>query len=370
MCTDFILPFDKENPLVISAKTMDFVHGDYQMVIRKYPCGISNKSTAPKQRHAVSWTNPYGFIANVATYGDFDRPNDGLNTAGLSVSGQWLSYSEAEGPDSFTKDKEYVCTSDLITFILGNCGSVSDVCQKLEEHHVWTKPGRGIGHYAIHDKQGKNLVVEFIDGRTELYNNEIGVMTNGPNFDWQVINYNYRYRSLSSLNNDSDRYVRKTGKNFGLYELGPGNGYEYEVLGAGMYGLPGDSTSPSRFVRAAKLSENIPELSSDNSKNDRQKGVQYALQVLGRIAVCEGEVRLLFDKQGNPVKAEERPFHSTLWKVVRNHTDLVYYYNTHLNQNIQAVDLKELDFGDGVVNQTPFYSDAIWFHDVSKKLRT
>jgi choloylglycine hydrolase len=35
-------------------------------------------------------------------------------------------------------------------------------------------------HIALHDASGKNLVIEFIDGNVNVYDNPLGVMTNRP----------------------------------------------------------------------------------------------------------------------------------------------------------------------------------------------
>lgn len=43
-------------------------------------------------------------------------------------------------------------------------------------------------HVALHDAAGKNLVIEFIEGEVKIYDNPLGVLTNRPDFTWQINN--------------------------------------------------------------------------------------------------------------------------------------------------------------------------------------
>src|SRR5512135_2949672 len=91
-------------------------------------------------------------------------------------------------------------------------------------------------HIAFHDAGGNNLVVEFISGEVKVYDNPIGVLTNRPEFPWQMNNLR-NYVNLDAKDVDSKML----------------NGVKIEAMGvgSGMHGLPGDWTPPSRFVRVA-----------------------------------------------------------------------------------------------------------------------
>jgi len=91
-------------------------------------------------------------------------------------------------------------------------------------------------HIAVHDAAGKNLVIEFIDGEVKVYDNPLGVMTNRPDFEWQINNL----RNYINL----DAHDRKDKMLNGLK-------IEPTGVGSGLLGLPGDWTPPSRFVRLA-----------------------------------------------------------------------------------------------------------------------
>ncbi len=383
MCTDFILPFDAQKPTIISARTMDFAESpdeSYVTILSKVPVGLEFKASAPDKKPGLTWKNKYGFVglaqiqeasADEACDVTTQPFCDGMNEKGLSAAGLWLSYTDYL---SDPKPEDYQrCLSEemLISYLLGVCASVDEVRKCLADVVVWFSEKwekQFPFHLAIHDSQGKSLVVEFINGETCCYvNDEIGVLSNGPTFDWQVVNFNYCYRSLTNRDNPDDRYVERLVDGSGHYDFGQGNGYQYEVLASGMAGLPGDSRSPSRFVRAGKLRSCVPE-TTDGQPSDTRDAVQYALQILGRISVCDQEVLVYFNSQGE-ASDPRNTYNPSLWGLVRDHSHLTLYYLTHLNHNLQAIKLDELDFTDGTTSQTSMANDS-WYNDSTAELLT
>ena len=90
-------------------------------------------------------------------------------------------------------------------------------------------------HWLIADRNG-SIVVESMQSGLHIHENPVGVLTNNPPFDWHMMNLN-NYMHLSTAapeNRFSDQITLKP------YSLGMGG-----------IGLPGDLSSPSRFVRAA-----------------------------------------------------------------------------------------------------------------------
>ncbi len=54
-------------------------------------------------------------------------------------------------------------------------------------------------HYTFHDPNGGSIVLEYIDGQPTIYDNQPGMTTNSPNFEWQRVNLN-NYINLTALN--------------------------------------------------------------------------------------------------------------------------------------------------------------------------
>ena len=379
MCTDLILPFEGENPIIISGRNTDFSPSPtITYPLFKVPVGVTYKGYTPKHTDGKVWRNIYGYVGislhvaqpdekpgapiNVANEGFLE----GLNTEGLSVASLMLPYTEYV-TDPSPEDYDRCVNANVVSqYLLGTCKDVDEVQQKLEEVVVWYPKAIEMFdalHLSVHDRNGKSLVVEFIDGQKNYYNNnEIGALANEPNFDWHAIRYNYFYNALTKADNNIDKYVRMTKGPDGRYNITTGTPYQWEVISSGMFGLPGDSSSPSRFIRAGKLRECVP------SAYNARDGVQYALQILYRLAVCTQEDQLYYNAKGQPYDPRDN-YNSTLWTSVRDHTNLIFYYATATNHNLQAIDLKDLDFSKGSkVTQTSIQS-ADWYANATSKLQ-
>ena len=97
-------------------------------------------------------------------------------------------------------------------------------------------------HAVVHDASGKSIVIEYVDGKLNVYDNPLGVITNSPGFDWHMTN----------LRN----YVNFSFNNHPPIQLGSVK-LEPFGQGSGMLGMPGDFTPPSRFVRAVAFSQSV-----------------------------------------------------------------------------------------------------------------
>lgn len=379
MCTDFILPFGEPRQPIISGRTMDYSQSPtntYVTDLIKVPKGLTFTAIAPKLRSGHSWVNQYGFIG-VCMMPDKGKRNhgnaevdptmlvysDGLNTEGLSAAVLWLSYSDYEKPGD---DSQCLDIEAIIGYILGTCATVDDVQTNLAELTVWW-PGKweviAPFHIAVHDSSGESLVLEFIGGKKIYYNNTIGVLANGPTFDVHATHFYYSCNALTATDNTTDKYIQVIKDKSGRCNITWGNGYQYEVLSSGMFGLPGDSSSPSRFNRAAKLRECVPPI------YDGREGVQYALQVLDRLEVCEQEILTYYNPSGEP-EDPRNTYNPTLWKVVRNHRDKILYYCTRLNHNLRSVELDKLDFSKGSHTGVLPMADDQWVIDRTPELRS
>lgn len=90
-------------------------------------------------------------------------------------------------------------------------------------------------HYAIWDKSGAGLVVEFMNGKTNVYDNPVNALANDPEFPWHLENLNHY-----TFTNE-DRNAGKIGK---LDLVTPDSGIALTAL-------PSRQTSQGCFVRAA-----------------------------------------------------------------------------------------------------------------------
>ena len=96
-------------------------------------------------------------------------------------------------------------------------------------------------HWSVNDRSGDSLVLEYTKDGRKIFFNSISVFANHPTFDWHLVNLN-NYVNLQRDTLLSKEYTDHLGNKHTLKSPGDGSG---------MLGVPGDFTSPSRFVRAS-----------------------------------------------------------------------------------------------------------------------
>ncbi|WP_439273445.1 linear amide C-N hydrolase [Pseudochrobactrum sp. HB0163] len=165
---------------------------------------------------------------------------EGVNEQGLTFS--VLAYAGASGPAAnAVKTKALLAAVDLGAWVLGQFADTAEVKAALSENTVILTalaPLRGAKtpfHFVVHDRCGKSIVIEFSDHKQNVYDNPVGVMTNGPEFTWHLTNLN-NYTFLNNMDQSS-------GKFGDLCVMQPDSGIATA-------GLPSSNTSVGRFVRA------------------------------------------------------------------------------------------------------------------------
>jgi choloylglycine hydrolase len=325
-CSDFILA--NSGSYKISARTMDFAV-DLKSEICLIPRGLEVTSVINEDIKGILFTTKYGFIG-MNSLGK-DSYSDGLNEKGLSCATLWLPGTEYADPKK-NPGKELISLLDVATWLLGTCATVDEVKEAMKKVLVCGLFVENIKmippvHFVLHDAQGKNLVVEYINGEPHFYDNEFNVTTNYPNFDWQTINLS-NYVNLTNKT-PIDDVLKQTG------------------AGAGMLGLPGDATPPSRFVRLYFLNHYCAE------SKTLQEAIANSIHILNNVDVVKGEIA-----DGG----------YTQWSVVRDHGNKVFYFKDYQNLTLRAIDLKKLDFNQKEIKRISVTSGSDWFYDITKTL--
>ncbi|MGT0150591.1 linear amide C-N hydrolase [Vibrio metschnikovii] len=165
---------------------------------------------------------------------------EGINDQGLSFS--VLAFASTEGPEDMSdKTQKMLSAIDLGSWALSQFKTVNDVKTALEKQPVLVTALLPMGllktpfHYTLHDANGHSIVIEFSNGKQHIYENPLGVMTNGPEFTWHLTNLN-NYTFLSNI----DQSEIKLG----------GVTFKQPDSGIATAGLPASNTSVGRFVRA------------------------------------------------------------------------------------------------------------------------
>lgn len=314
-CSDFLL--NNSGRSVISARTMDFGM-PLQAEVAVVPRGEKSVSAMSPADTYMRWTSRYGFVGtNVAHQPSF---TDGLNEKGLSVGTLWLTATEYPDVSNVPREK-VVLISDVARWILGSFATVGEVKKGLKKVVVAGVRYKEMNnmllplHLAIHDRNKKSIVVEFVGGAMQTYDNPYNVLTNDPPFPEQIKDMG-RYKNLANTDD-------------------------------GMLGLPGDSSSPSRFARIYALNRFVA-----RSRTDRE-AVNNANHILNRVTLVNGEIA----------------GRATQYGAVRDHKNLVYYVIDNENMNLRALDMKKLDFSPNAKRVALPVAADNWFVPANAELK-
>ncbi len=298
--------------LVFYARTMEggeLFHSSVSVI----PKGTEYLGTLPDGTQAgLSWTTKYGMVG-MNTYG-LPVITDGMNDVGLAAGNlMFPGYAGYQAFDPAVASKT-IAQYEVITWILSNFATVVEVKDAIKNIRVSKGPEALVGnlelHYTVHDATGNSIVIEYVGGELRVYDNPLGVMTNSPTFDWHLTNLR-NYANLSAAN-------PKPFTIEGLKETGFGQG-------AGMLGLPGDYTPPSRFVRMAAL------VHSSLPVTGEEEGLNLAMTIINNIDVPVGSVR---DESGKEVVYDQ-----TQWTVVADLRGQRFYFHTYNNKDWRMVDV-------------------------------
>jgi len=308
-----------EDGSVVAARTLEFevdLHSNVLIV----PRGYERQGSTPRGVDGIKWKAKYASIG--ANGAGVPWIFDGFNEKGLAM-GLFYHPGTAEYiPFKASAASKTLAPWELGSWILENFADTQEV--KAHIHDVVVSPVlfKAWGfippvHYVVHDASGKSIVIEYVKGKLVVYDNPLGVMTNSPTFDWHMTNLrNYINISLTPVKALKLKGVTLT--SFGL--------------GAGLHGIPGDFTPPSRFVRAAIFSQSVftPKTGRD--------AVLEAFHILNNFDIPKGSAREdKKDSHGN-ILADY-----TTWTSASNLAAKRYYFRTYDNSQIRMVDLNKMD---------------------------
>ncbi|MDM7851567.1 choloylglycine hydrolase family protein [Pseudochrobactrum kiredjianiae] len=323
-CTSFLLPTTDGSG--IYARTMEFgieLKSNALVIPRAYTL----QTTGADGKPGMSWQGKYGAIGMNAL-GETTLV-DGMNEKGLA--GGVLYFPEFAGYADGTKtDKEKsLAPWDVLSWILTNFATVEEVKAAIQDMSIidLVQPEMGFVpplHYTIHDASGASIVIEPVDGKLKIYDNPVGVMTNSPSFDWHLTNLR-NYLKMSPLNADT-------------LKIG-GMAFTPLGQGSGLLGIPGDSTPPSRFVRATAYVQTV-----ENQANGAE-GVRLTEHILNNFDIPKGWIQT----------AEELkiPLEYTQWSTIADLKNHTYYVKMYDDQVLRGIDINSFDLDAKELKKAP-----------------
>ena len=312
-CTGII--FSSADGAIVPARTLEF-GVDVQSDLYAVPPGTEFTTLqANPDETGFTYTTKYGFLGANA----FDYPIivDGMNTEGLYFGIFYFAGDAIFGDVSDENRDRAVSSEELGNWILGQFKTVEEVREALSTieligSHIDVIDSYAPVHYTVVDASGAAIVIEQTDNGLRIFDNTVGVITNNPTYDWHLTNLR-NYLNLRPENRDPITVGSEILAGFGE--------------GTGMLGLPGDFTSPSRFVRAVAFKETI--LPTETAAET----IFQAFHVLNMFDIPKGAVRA--------PTPEGVHTDYTVWTSAADTQNGVYHFKTYKSQTVQSVNIEQ-----------------------------
>lgn len=250
----------------------------------------------------------FALIGMAAVIDGYPLYYDATNEHGLSMAG--LNFPGNAVYHPLMKNRENITPFEFVPWILGQCKTVSQARKKLRNINLTAIPFSeelplSPLHWIICDRS-ESIVIEPMESGIVVYDNSVGVLTNNPPFDYHMHNL-CNYLNLTReepTNRFSDKFQMKP-----------------YSRGMGAFGLPGDLSSASRFIKAVFTKLNSI---SDGTVNS---DLSQFFHILGSVAQQRGCVKV-----GNS-------YEKTIYSSCCNTDRGIYYYTTYENSQICAIDM-------------------------------
>ncbi len=255
------------------------------------------------------------------------------NEKGLAIAGlNFPSFAYFPKPGSI-KGAFELAPYEFVPYVLSQFTTVKEVKQWMTSTNLQLvdapiAPGLGVAtlHFIIYDKNDDCITIEPTKEGIKIYDNELGILTNNPTFDWHLQNLAF-YQNLGVQQKTSAEWMKYKSLPFGQ--------------GFASVGLPGDWTPPSRFIRTAFL-----KACSDEIK-DNDKVLTQFFHILDNVAMVKGSIR--FDNAQKQLSED-----ITLYTSCIDLEESIYYYKSYYNNQINAIEMKNEDLDSSQPISFPF----------------
>lgn len=319
-CSNFMM----ENDFHISVRTMDLGAFDGEWVLTTRPHGS-----------AALRNGNFGYVSVVEKRGSEVQESivaAGINMAGLTCDMHVLLGSEYP---SRNESLDNIDAGSICQWALEGFDSVRSVKAALPAVN-FVEPAIQVLknlHWIFRDSHGEGLVIEFLSGRREVYddNNDggltgFGVCTNEPPFMWQLQGVRHLQWKQS--------------------------------LARSAVEMPSSWYPDARFQRLHLVKSGMPK------PETYEVAMMQALHTLNTVTVPMGQ------QLGTDSGVGEGLGDHTQFAVVYDHRQQILYWRTEANQNLQRLRLADAALEDGNEMQVIALESASlpWFNDASTQL--
>lgn len=277
-----------------------------------------------KFRYLPDLKNHYAFVGMAHVKDGYPLLYEATNEKGLSIAG--LNFvGNCQFARCALDARVNLCQFEMIPYIMAKCASVREACSVFDrinllgEAFTHELPVAQL-HWMLSDEK-ECCVFEITRCGVNVFCNNWGVLTNNPPFLYHEYNLNL-YRGLSN----------------GDLSAGFGDGMPHDRFSRGMgaFGMPGDWSSTSRFVRAAfvRACSMRARGCGEQSEECIDDVVQF-FHILSSVAMVKGCVAV-----GND-------FEYTQYSSCCDARRGVYYFKTYGETCIRRVDMYDFDLQSG-----------------------
>lgn len=317
-CTDFRMV--AKDGTVFITRSMEFAV-DLKSNLCTSSRGKVFNNTAPNGKPGLSWKAKYGYL--YLNGFNIDGSVDGINEQGLSFGALYLPGETQYQIIPVGQESRALIYAKFGDWVLSNFKTVEEVKQALPNILVFAQQLPVTGniifpiHASIYDAYGKGLVIEFVKGKMNIYENQLGILTNAPTYDWHLTNMR-NYINLTPLTPNPI--------------LAKGITFAATGQGAGMIGLPGDISPPSRFVKIAIMQQTVLPVAH------AMDVLNLSEHIINNVDIPLGFVREA--KTGNATNEY------TQWVVFKDLTHKKLYFRTYHNPTLRSISLTNLNFSE------------------------
>ncbi|MBQ8811064.1 MAG: linear amide C-N hydrolase [Bacteroidales bacterium] len=300
----------------VVARTVEWAATPMQCGYVVAPRGHVHQSYTPSGDNGLKYRSIYGYVGIYTEYEPFVV--EGVNEAGLSAGLFFFPQYGDYAPYDPAQNDKTLCDMQFVSWVLSQFSSIDQLKDAMEEIDLVTLNHKiGAVHWRIAEPNGRMVVLEVVAGVPHFYENNLGVLTNAPGFQWHMTNLN-NYVNLEP-GSAPDNTIKQ---GITLQPLGHGSG---------MLGLPGDFTSPSRFVRATFYQTTAPMWATGFDT------VVQAFHILNNFDIPVGSQHPKAEIPKNLPSA-------TQFTAATDQTAMKFYYRTAWNSNIRCIELMSIDF--------------------------
>lgn len=257
-----------------------------------YPRGMKKQSN--KDGKMIKWTQKYGAVYAVGYNAGI---TEGMNEMGLTINGLFCRSTVYNGPKQ--EEDPNMSLAVIVAYMLDQCATTQEVVDlmKSQDYKIVgaTFDGGTVStlHWGVTDASGATAILEFQDGKLNIYEGDYPVLTNDPAFP--------------QMNAINDYWKGVGGQNM----------------------LPGTVRSADRFARGSFFESNV------ERTNDTNTGLAIIRSIMNNVSV--------------PFKYNlgDKDLSQTQWRSFSNIRDKRYYFENVSDLGLYYVDLTECNLNPG-----------------------